>query len=105
MMDDLSDPYANYTRLIKTRDFIKSGETVHERFYDIHIMYIIKYLEVLETTDDCDQTAAQYLHSLILQYDCNRMFNLNRYLNTCELLLKTIHDYDLQKTFENMGFA
>lgn len=101
----MDDPHENYAKLIQTRDFLKSVDTVHENFYDIHIMYITKYLEVLQITDDCDQTAAQHLHSLIIQYDCNRMFDLNLYLDACELLIKTIHDYELQKTFETMGFS
>ncbi len=103
MMDDLSDPYANYTRLIKTRDFIKSGETIHERFYDIHIMYIRKYLEVLQTTEDCDQTATPYLHSLVIQYDTSEMFDLKLYLEVLEILIRTVQDYDFQRTFDTMG--
>ena len=105
MMEDTSDPYANYTRLVKTRDFLKSGEAVHERFYDIHVMYIQKYLEVLQSTEDCDQTAAAHLHSLIIQYDVSLTFDLKLYLEVLEILIQTVQDYDFQKALGGMGFT
>ncbi len=100
---DFNDPYQNYLRLIQTKKFLESGSEVHDRFYEIHIPVIRKYLDVLQASE-CSQKAAPILNSLIVEYECFESFNLKNYLAACNALLENISEISLIDSLSNLGF-
>ncbi len=98
---DFNDPHQNYLRLIQTKKFLESGNEVHDRFYEIHIPIIRKYLDVLEASE-CNQDAAPLLRVLITQYECFESFELKTYLEACNRLLNNVAEISAIDALENM---
>jgi hypothetical protein len=103
MSDDYIDPYENYKRLISTVQFLQTGATPHPKFYDIHIEYINKYVEVLIETPEVNQSAMIDLQICIKQYECFEQFDLTIYLSACNKLLGNISELELQKMMDTMS--
>jgi hypothetical protein len=104
MDEDYSDPYKNYQRLLDTINIIKSGTTVHQNFYDIHIDHIHTYLNVLIDTPEVNQAASEHLQVLITQYELFNEFDLSVYLTACELLLGNVGEFEVYKMMNSLTF-
>ncbi len=100
---DYDCPYTNYQRLIETRDFLLRKEEVHDNFFDIHIQHIKKYLQVVVTTEEITQTAASILEQLIIEYICNKIFDLDKYLVACNYLVGNVSEYQMHDMMKNLG--
>ncbi len=103
MSDDYTDPYENYKRLVSTVQFLQSGASPHPKFFDIHIEYIKKYIEVLIETPEVNQGAMVDLQICIKQYECFEQFDLTIYLSACNKLLGNIDELEIQKMMDTMS--
>jgi hypothetical protein len=101
--NDYDCPYMNYQRLLETRDFLERKESVHEKFFDIHIEHIKKYLQVVITTEEISQTASPILQELIEQYNYHSIFNLDLYLVACNYLLGNVTEYQIHEMMQNLN--
>lgn len=100
---DYDCPYANYKRLIETRDFLMQCQTPHPNFYDTHINHIRQYVQVLKATSEVNQTAMPLLKKLIKEYKSDNTFNLLTYLEICNILLGNISEFQMQQSLEQMA--
>ncbi len=100
---DYDCPYTNYQRLIETRDFLQRKESVHDKFFDIHIQHIKKYLQVVITTEEISQTAVPILEKLIQEYDIYQTFDLDLYLIACNYLVGNVSEYQIHDMMKNLG--
>ncbi len=98
---DYTNPYENYQRLLQTKKFLESGNEVHDKYYDLHIPLIRKYLDVVEASE-CNQDAAPLLRVLITQYECFESFELKTYLEACNILLGNVAEVTAINLLENM---
>ncbi len=103
MAEDFTDPYENYQRLVSTIQFLKTGASPHPKFYDIHIEYIKKYIEVLMATPEVNQAAKIDLQVCITQYECFNQFDLETYLSACNKLLGNVNELEVQKMFDSLS--
>lgn len=99
------DPVLNWQRLIDTQAYLQTGVRPPQNFYPLHASHIRMYLNVIETTPDCDKTVHPHLETLLEQYDFHGEFDLGIYLIAVSMMIRTKEDYDFQKEFEGaMGF-
>lgn len=102
--EDYTDPYENYKRLVSTVQFLESGKEVHPKFFEIHIEYIKKYIEVLIETPEVNQDAMLDLQICIKQYECFEQFDPGIYLSACKKLLGNIGELEIQRMMDSLSF-
>ena len=101
--EDFTDPHENYKRLITTIQFLGSGASPHPKFYDIHINYIKKYMEVLIATPEVNQGAMTDLQVCAKQYECFQQFDLHIYLSACNKLIGNIGELEVKKMMDSLS--
>jgi hypothetical protein len=94
---DCSDPYENWQRLLRTHDYLVAtdGRPQTPDFYATHTALIRKYIEVLEGTPDCDQSARPYFEHLAEEFDTKGYFDLRIYLFAVSKLIDAKNDTEL----------